>query len=139
MINYAEGIANINFTGNMVKLDFAVLEPATQSQDAKPILTLSQRIVMPLEAFVQAFQVQEQLIGQLIERGVVVRAPQGVSSTTVTHEPVEVKAIDASTNAVDDTEGVEGTVAAQNPVEVAKNEDNEESGSTSFKNFWKKK
>jgi len=92
MIKYAEGIANINFTGNMVKLDYAVQEHTAQSPDGKPVLSLSQRIVMPLEAFVQGFQLQEQLIAQLIERGVVARAPEGVSATAVTHEPVEIEA-----------------------------------------------
>ena len=92
MIKYAEGIANINFTGNMVKLDYAVQEHTAQSPDGKPVLSLSQRIVMPLEAFLQGFQIQEQLVAQLVDRGVVARAPQGVEAITASPAPVEVKA-----------------------------------------------
>ncbi|MEI6287505.1 MAG: hypothetical protein WCP79_13440 [Bacillota bacterium] len=90
MIKYAEGIANINFTNNMVKLDYAVQEHTAQSPDGKPVLSLSQRVVMPLEGFLQGFQLQEQLVAKLIADGAVSRAANGVAASVEAPSAVEI-------------------------------------------------
>lgn len=70
-ITFADTILNIAITGNLVRLDLGTVIPI-QSKDGKQELraTPTQQVVMPLEGFVRAFGMQEQVIKKLIADGV---------------------------------------------------------------------
>lgn len=71
---YADGINAIHITGNMVRIDLMTLQPHLQSDNGQPVFDSSRRIIMPLEAFVEYFSMQEKIVQQLITNGVVKRA-----------------------------------------------------------------
>lgn len=68
---FTDTILNIAITGNLVRLDLGTVAPV-QTQDGKQELraTPNQQIVMPIEGFVRAFGMQEQVIRKLIADGV---------------------------------------------------------------------
>ena len=77
---FADGIGNINVTGNIVRIDLVALQPQVKSENGQPVFALSQRVVMPLEPFLQGVALQQNIIQQLIQSGVlqvnVAPAPQ---------------------------------------------------------------
>lgn len=68
---YTDGVGNIHVAGNMVRFDLITLQPNLQSENGQPVYNMTQRVVMPLEAFLQAFQLQNKVINQLIQTGIV--------------------------------------------------------------------
>jgi hypothetical protein len=70
--NFADTILNIAITGNLVRIDLGVLTP-TQTAEGKleQHPTPTHQIVMPIEGFVRSFDIQERVITQLIESGVI--------------------------------------------------------------------
>jgi len=67
---FADGINAVHVTGNMVRIDLMTLQPHLKNEQGQPIFDVSRRIIMPLEGFIQAFAVQENIIKQLFETGV---------------------------------------------------------------------
>ena len=74
---FADTILNIAITGNLVRLDLGTVTPV-QGKDGKQELRASptQQVVMPMEGFVRAFGMQEQVIKKLIADGVLKAQPQ---------------------------------------------------------------
>lgn len=75
---FADSIFNISIAGNMVRIELGVVEPGVANAEGKqePRLVQSQQIVMPLEGFVRAVGIQEQVMRRLIKDGVVRMQPQ---------------------------------------------------------------
>jgi hypothetical protein len=73
---FADTILNIAITGNLVRLDLGTVTPV-QTQDGKQELraTPTQQVVMPMDGFVRAFGMQEQVIKKLIADGVLKAQP----------------------------------------------------------------
>lgn len=70
---YADGFANIAVTGAVVRIDLAALKtPGGPGQDAQ--MEVSQRLVMPLDGFLRAFSLTEQVVQKMIADGMVQRA-----------------------------------------------------------------
>lgn len=67
---FADAVSNIHITGNMVRIDLMSLQPHLKSENGQPVFDSSQRIIMPLEGFVNAFALQENVIKQLFAAGV---------------------------------------------------------------------
>ena len=82
---FADTILNIAITGNLVRLDLGTITPI-QGKDGKQELRANptQQVVMPMEGFVRAFGMQEQVIKKLIADGVLKAQPAGNAPTTVT-------------------------------------------------------
>ena len=68
---FVDGINNIYVTGNLVRIELANLEPQLKTEDGQPVYNVKQRIVMPLDTFVSAFTLQNNIMQQLIQAGVV--------------------------------------------------------------------
>jgi hypothetical protein len=68
---FADTLLNIAITGNLVRIDLGTVIPV-QTQDGTQELraTPTQQVVMPMEGFVRAFGMQEQMIKKLIAAGV---------------------------------------------------------------------
>ncbi|SHI91416.1 hypothetical protein [Propionispora hippei] len=65
---FADGIGAVHITGNLVRFDLAVKQPG----EANGQLEVTHRLIMPLDGFVSAFNLQEQVIRQLTQNGVLV-------------------------------------------------------------------
>lgn len=67
---FADAISAIHVTGNLVRIDLMTLQPHLKSDNGQPVFDAARRIIMPLEGFVQSLTVQENLVKQLVEAGV---------------------------------------------------------------------
>jgi hypothetical protein len=67
---FADAISAVHVTGNLVRIDLMTLQPHLKSENGQPVVDISQRLILPLEGFVQSFTVQESIMKQLIEAGV---------------------------------------------------------------------
>lgn len=67
---FVDGIGNINVTGNIVRIDLVALQPQMKSENGQPVFATSQRIVMPLDGFLQSMNLQQNIIQQLVQAGV---------------------------------------------------------------------
>ena len=68
---YCDGISNVTFVGNMVRLDLVALSPTTKDQQGRPMPELRSQVVMPPEAFIRSFAMFQSLMKQLVDKGVV--------------------------------------------------------------------
>ena len=76
---FADGISAVHVTGNLVRIDLMTMQPQLKSKDGQPVVEVNQRIVMPLEGFVQSLAVQDNIIKQLIAAGVLKKDEQPAS------------------------------------------------------------
>lgn len=65
---FADGIGQIHFAGGMVRFDFVTLQPNEAGGNPTPLV--SERIIMPPQGFLGAFNSMQQLIDKLLEAGV---------------------------------------------------------------------
>ncbi|MGI5832469.1 MAG: hypothetical protein ACOX6D_08070 [Thermoguttaceae bacterium] len=65
---YADGIGQIHFAGGMVRYDFMTLQP--NPDGAAPTPEFNERIIMPPQGFLTAFNSMQRLIDKLVEAGV---------------------------------------------------------------------
>ena len=68
---FADGIGQIHFAGGMVRFDFVTLQPGEDG--AAPTPVVNERIVMPPQGFLGAFNSMQQLIDKLVEAGVLTK------------------------------------------------------------------
>ena len=73
---FADGISAVHVTGNLVRIDLMTMQPQLKSKDGQPVVEVNQRIIMPLEGFVQSLAVQDNIVKQLIEAGVLKKDEQ---------------------------------------------------------------
>lgn len=75
--NFADTILNITVTGQLVRIDLGTLTPV-QNKDGQQDLQAvpCQQLVLPLEGFVRAFGLQENVMKKLIADGVLKARPQ---------------------------------------------------------------
>lgn len=59
---FADGIGQIHFGGGMVRFDFVTLQPGEDG--AAPTPVVNERIIMPPQGFLGAFNSMQQLIDQ---------------------------------------------------------------------------
>ncbi len=64
---FADGIGQIHFAGGMVRFDFVTLQP---KEGGNPTPEVTERIIMPPQGFLGAFNSMQQLIDKLLEAGV---------------------------------------------------------------------
>ena len=65
---FADGIGQIHFAGGMVRFDFVTLQPNAEGKEPTP--EYKERIIMPPQGFLNAFQSMQNLIDKLLEAGV---------------------------------------------------------------------
>lgn len=66
---YADGIGQIHFAGGMVRFDFVTLQPDPDGK-SDPTPLCKERIIMPPQGFLNAFNSMQNLIDKLLEAGV---------------------------------------------------------------------
>ncbi len=73
---FADGISAIHVTGQLVRLDLMTVQPHLKSDNGQPVIEANQRIIMPLDGFLQSFNVQQDIVKQFIDKGVLKKADQ---------------------------------------------------------------
>lgn len=79
---FADNISAIHVTGNMIRIDLITLQPQLKNENGQPVFDVSNRIVMPLAGFINAFGVQESIIKQLIDAGVLKNTTDTVTAVS---------------------------------------------------------
>lgn len=73
---FADTVLNIAITGPLVRLDLGIVTPQADAQGKQQLrATTTQQLVMPIEGFVRAFGMQEQVMKKLMADGVVQAKP----------------------------------------------------------------
>ena len=76
---FADGISAVHVTGNLVRIDLMTVQPHLKSEKGQPVVEVNKRIIMPLDGFVQSLAVQENIVKQLIEAGVLKQNPSAAA------------------------------------------------------------
>jgi hypothetical protein len=78
---YADMVSAVHVTGNMIRIDLMTLQPQLKSDTGEPVFELTGRVILPLDAFAQGFRLQESIVQQLMEKGILIRQePQSVQA-----------------------------------------------------------
>lgn len=67
---FVDAVSAVHVTGNLVRIDLMTVQPQLKSENGQPVVEVNQRIIMPLEGFVQSVAVQDNVIQQLVAAGV---------------------------------------------------------------------
>jgi len=65
---FTDGIEQINYSSNMVRMDFMTLQPTYNNEN--PIAEVNFRVIMTTHAFLDVYNNMQQLINKLIDAGV---------------------------------------------------------------------
>lgn len=80
--NFADTILNITLSGSLVRIELGTIVPVPGKEGKQELrATPTQQLVMPLEGFVRAFGMQENVIKKLIADGVLKAQHQDSVST----------------------------------------------------------
>ena len=66
---FADTVSAVYITGNMVRIDLMSLQPQQEIVAGKPVFATDKRIILPMEGFLQLFSLQEDIVRQLVETG----------------------------------------------------------------------
>ena len=66
---FADGIGQIHFASGMVRFDFVTLQPDPDGK-GEPQPLCKERIIMPPQGFLNAFNSMQNLIDKLLEAGI---------------------------------------------------------------------
>ena len=80
---YADQVTNISLHGGVVRLELAVVDTLPKAQNDPIKMRTSHHLVLPLDAFVKAFEIQQAVMNKLIQDGVLKKrdeAPPAVAS-----------------------------------------------------------
>jgi hypothetical protein len=72
---YADSIGGIALTAGVVRVDLHSLSATERDEKNNPKPVFRQRIIMPVEGFVQSFALMAQVMQQLEKNGVIKKGP----------------------------------------------------------------
>lgn len=84
---FADSIGEISVTGSVVRIDLVSLSATERDENKKPKLVFRQRVVMPVEGFVQSFAVMAQVMQQFEKAGVIKKTPAAGDKPTADVKP----------------------------------------------------
>jgi hypothetical protein len=70
---FADGLGEITITGSTVRLDLVSLSTTEKNPNGEPKLCFRQRVIMPVEAFMNAFDLMQKVTKELVDNGAVKR------------------------------------------------------------------
>jgi hypothetical protein len=74
---FADGIGGIVFERGVMRIDLMGIVPGPYDQNNKPQMAFRQRIVMPVEGFLESYKIFQEIIGKMEQSGLIARAPAG--------------------------------------------------------------
>jgi hypothetical protein len=84
---FADTVSAIHVTGNLVRIDFMTRQPQLKSENGQPVFDISKRVIMPIEGFIQFFAIQENIVNQLVNAGVLTKNQNPGGGVVPTHQP----------------------------------------------------
>jgi hypothetical protein len=72
---FADGISGIVLEGGVIRIDLMSIVPGPRSEDNKPQMAFRQRIIMPVEGFVNSYKIFQGIIGKMEQSGLITRQP----------------------------------------------------------------
>jgi hypothetical protein len=81
---FADSIGEITIIGSTVRIDLVSLSPDERDMSGNQRPVFRQRIVMPVEGFMGAFELMERVAGELVRGGLVQRQPQADAAPPAT-------------------------------------------------------
>jgi hypothetical protein len=70
---FADGLGEITITGSTVRLDLVSFSTDERNADGEPKLVFKQRIILPVDGFMNAFDLMQKVTKELIGNGAVKR------------------------------------------------------------------
>lgn len=70
---YADQVTNISIHGGVVRLELATVDELPKSQNEQIRMKVSHHLVLPMDAFLKAFDIQQAVINKLLQDGVLKR------------------------------------------------------------------
>lgn len=67
---FADGVSAVHITGQLVRIDLMTIQPHLKSDNSQPVVEVNQRLILPLDGFLQALSMQNNFVNQLIATGV---------------------------------------------------------------------
>jgi len=89
---FVDGISAVHVTGNLVRIDLMTVQPHLKNDNGQPVVEINTRLIMPLEGFIQSRAVQDNIVNQLLEAGVLKKnqpAPSNVVRLAATESNEE--------------------------------------------------
>jgi hypothetical protein len=83
---FADGIGSIVFEGGVMRIDLMSMVPGQRDKDNKPQMAFRQRIVMPVEGFLNSYKIFQEIIGKMEKSGLIARQPVGSGTEPVDGE-----------------------------------------------------
>lgn len=71
---FADAVGEVSLTGSVVRVDLVSLSATERDANNKPQRVFRQRIVMPIEGFLQSYALMSQVVQQLEKSGVIKKA-----------------------------------------------------------------
>jgi hypothetical protein len=81
---FADRITNLYIQGGIVRLELAVMDAAPRKKGEQARLRVSHHVVLPTEAFAQAFGLQQAAMQKLVESGVLKKREDAPATPTET-------------------------------------------------------
>ena len=70
---YADQVTNISIQSGIVRFELAVVDELPKNQNDTIRMRVSHHLVLPLDAFVKAFEIQQTVMNKLVQDGVLKR------------------------------------------------------------------
>jgi len=83
---FADCIGSIVLEKGVMRLDLMAIMPGPRDKDSKPQMGFRQRIVMPLEGFLDSYKLFQEVIGKMEQSGLISRQPAGVGGSPAAAE-----------------------------------------------------
>jgi len=74
---FADGIGSIMLEGGVMRIDLMSMIPGQRDKDNKPQMAFRQRIVMPVEGFINSYKIFQEIIGKMEQSGLIARKSAG--------------------------------------------------------------
>lgn len=84
---FADTIGELVVTGSVIRMDLFSLSATERDENKKPKPVFRQRVVMPVEGFVQSFALMAQVMQQLEKTGVIKKGPAQGGKPTADVKP----------------------------------------------------
>ena len=81
---YCDDIGSITVTGPIVRFDLMIQSATEKDAQGKPALVATQRVIMPIDAFLRAATRMHSSIEEMVKKGMITRAPTKDQATTST-------------------------------------------------------
>ncbi len=78
---FADGLNTIHILNRTVRLDFFTLQPL-QNQ-SKPTPNVHERIIMPIQTFLDMYDVMQQIVDKLIKDGIIISKEQKINEWNI--------------------------------------------------------